>query len=437
VSRRKSQDNPGGSRESGGERGVRAAGNPPRATKRTRRKPGTDAADAGGEGGSNGGSIVTARLPEAGVSMVSRRPSDPPRSGAREDAIDADLIEASSIPQPMPPDDEDLREILGEFPIDEDVLPVVDETEAEGTPREVLDAGPKKAAPGSRALTRIDPFTRYMAEIRRYPPLDREQEQELARAFRERGDREAASRLITANLALVVKIARLFRHAVSNALDLVQEGNVGLIMALDRFDPAVGVRFSTYAGWWIKAYILKYLLDNIRMVRVGTTNARRRLLYNLQREKRRLEEAGFTPGPKLLAERFGTTEKDVIEIEQSLSGGDLSLDAPVHEEADATRGEFLPSPGPSVEDEVAAREFKEILDGKLARFREGLPEREAILLDRRILAEQPATLQEIGDLYGITREAVRQAEKRLTERLKAYLSSELGAETVLQFRTHR
>jgi len=195
---------------------------------------------------------------------------------------------------------------------------------------------------------RVDPLARYLAEIRRYPALDRDEEVRLARAYRERGDREAAARMITSNLILVVHIARTFRRAVSNTLDLIQEGNVGLIQALERFDPDVGVRFSTYAGWWIKAYILKYLLDNARMVRVGTTNARRRLLYNLRRERRRLEAVGIAPGPKLLAERFGVSEKDVVDVERSLSGADLSLDARTGDESGATRGEFVAWPGPCV-----------------------------------------------------------------------------------------
>jgi len=165
--------------------------------------------------------------------------------------------------------------------------------------------------PGGGALVRLDPLGRYLHEVRRYPPLDRDEEVRLARRFRETGDPEIAQRLVTSNLILVVKIARLFRRAVVNVLDLIQEGNVGLLHALDRFDPEVGVKFSTYASWWIRAYILKYLLDNTRLVRVGTTNARRKLLYNLNREKRRLEEAGFSAGPKLLAEKFGVSERDI------------------------------------------------------------------------------------------------------------------------------
>jgi RNA polymerase sigma-32 factor len=294
-------------------------------------------------------------------------------------------------------------------------------------------AGPTHL-PGGGTLIRLDPLGRYLAEVNRYAPLDREEELRLARLFRKTGDPEAAARLVTANLILVVKIARMFRRAVVNVLDLIQEGNVGLLHSLDRYDPELGVKFSTYASWWIKAYILKYLLDNTRLVRVGTTNARRKLLYNLNREKRRLEAAGFTAGPRLLAERFGVSERDVVDVEQALRGGDVPLDAPVGGDGATTRGDLLAAEAPSVEDEVARRELKALLDEKLAVFRAGLSEKEAAILDARLLADTPATLQEIGDRYGITREAVRQSEKRLTDRLREYLTEELGEEAVLQFR---
>jgi len=142
-------------------------------------------------------------------------------------------------------------------------------------------------------LVPADPFRRYMAELRRYPRLTRETEQELARRYRETGDRDALFRLITSNLMLVVHVALSFRRAARNLLDLIQEGNVGLLRANERFDPDVGVRLPTYAAWWVRAYMVKFLLDNVRLVRVGTTNARRKLLRNLRREKRRLEERGF------------------------------------------------------------------------------------------------------------------------------------------------
>ncbi len=279
---------------------------------------------------------------------------------------------------------------------------------------------------GERALAVTDPLRRYIAEIRRYAPLSREDEQRFARLYRETGDRDALFRLVTSNLMLVVRMALSFRRAVRNVLDLVQEGNVGLMQAIERFDPELGIRLPTYAAWWIRAYIVKYLLDNVRQVRVGTTNARRKLLHNLAQEKRRLEDEGFEVGPKLLAERFGVSEEDVRDVEQALSSRDVRLDAPIGAEGDQTHGDVMASEGPSVEEEVARRELHEKVRAAIDRFRENLSERDRVILDQRILSDDPLTLQALGDRFGTTREAVRQAEAKLMSRLKERLKAELG-----------
>ena len=297
----------------------------------------------------------------------------------------------------------------------------VDEPEPEDDPRRDLPV-----PTGERALVPSDPFRRYLAEIRRYPPLTREEEQALARRYRETGDREALLRLVTANLMLVVRVALSFRRAARNLHDLVQEGNVGLLQAIERFDPDVGVRLPTYAAWWVRAYIIKFLLDNVRLVRVGTTNARRKLLYNLRRERARLEAEGFEVGPKMLAEHFGVSEDDVQDVQRALAGGDVSLDAPLGDDEDRTRGDLLASAAPSAEEEVARRDLQERVQASIARFREGLGDRDRALLDERLLAEEPVTLQEIGDRFGTTREAVRQAETRLMARLRTHLTGEIG-----------
>jgi RNA polymerase sigma-32 factor len=277
-----------------------------------------------------------------------------------------------------------------------------------------------------RALAPADPFRRYLAEVRKYPPLSREEERDLARQYRETGDRQALFRLVTANLMLVVRVALSFRRAARNLLDLIQEGNIGLLQAIERFDPELGVRLPTYAAWWIRAYMVKFLLDNVRLVRVGTTNVRRRLLHNLAKEKKRLEERGFEVGPKLLAERFGATEEDVRDVQQALGSRDVSLDAPLGEDEEATHGDVFPSSGESVEEEVARREMQRRAEAAISRFREGLDERDKVILSERILSEDPKTLQALGDRFGITREAVRQAEAKLMKKLTAYLKEELG-----------
>lgn len=291
------------------------------------------------------------------------------------------------------------------------------EVEAEVIP---LDTG--------QSLAKVDPFRRYLADIRRYPLLTREEEQELARRYRDTGDREALFRLVTANLMMVVHVARSFRRAARNLLDLVQEGNIGLLQAIEKFDPDVGVRLPTYAGWWVRAYMVKFLLDNVRLVRVGTTNARRKLLRNLNKEKARLEAQGFDVGPKLLAEHFGVSETDVQDVQQALSGRDVSLDAPIGDDETRSREEVFEKPGEElrIDDEVARKELQERAQEAIGRFRRDLSDRERAILDERVLGEEPLTLQALGDRFGTSREAVRQVEARLVKRLKEFLLDELG-----------
>ena len=186
------------------------------------------------------------------------------------------------------------------------------------------------------SVARIDPLTAYLNEIRRYEYLTEKEEQEFAVQLRETNDSNAAYRLTTSHLMLVVRVAMTFRRQWENMMDLIQEGNVGLLKAVKNFDPFRGVRLSSYATWWIRSYMLKYMLDNWRMVRVGTTNARRKLLYNLRKEKEKLENQGFEPTTKLLAEHFGVEEADVIDVQTSLGAGDISVDTPLSESEDST-----------------------------------------------------------------------------------------------------
>ena len=312
-------------------------------------------------------------------------------------------------------------EVLAD-PLEDDTTPDVIDVGADAEP-------PSKAtaAAGSRAIGAYDPFRAYMAEIRKYPLLSREEEQRLARQYRETGDRDALFRLVTANLMLVVRIAFSFRRAAKNLLDLVQEGNVGLLAAIERFKPDFGARLPTYAAWWIRAYMVKFLLDNVRLVRVGTTNARRKLLRNLHKEKQKLESRGFDVGPKLLAEHFGVSERDVIDVQAALDSRDVSLDAPIGGDEQRRHGDSLPDPRQTtVEDDVARRELQRRMEGLMERFREGLNERETLILDRRILNDSPQSLQSLGDRFGTSREAVRQAEARLLKKLKGFLKEELG-----------
>jgi RNA polymerase sigma-32 factor len=288
-------------------------------------------------------------------------------------------------------------------------------------------ASPRVPAPVvERVPERVDALTRYMAELRRHPPISREEEQALAVRWVEEGDREAARRLVLANLRLVVKIALEYRRAWTNALDLIQEGNVGLLEAVKRFDPYQGVKLSSYAAYWIRAYVLKYILDNFRVVRLGTTRAQRKLFFRLSKERRELERQGFEVGPKLLAERLEVSEADVEDMQQRLSEGDLSLDAPVGDGGGAASfGDFLAGGAQNAEQRVADDELRRVFLDKVKEFAAGLGARDRQIVEQRILAEEPRTLQELGDELGVTRERVRQLEARVVQQLREFLKQNL------------
>ena len=269
-----------------------------------------------------------------------------------------------------------------------------------------------------------DPFNAYLHEAKNYPILTEEEEKELAIRLQETGDVDAAYKLTTANLMLVVKIAMTFKREWQNVMDLVQEGNVGLMKAVKNFDPFRGVRLSAYATWWIKSYILKYILDNWRLVRVGTTNARRKLLFNLKKEKERLERQGFDPSTKLLAEHFGVDEGEIIDVEASIGAIDVSMDTPTRADSTMTPAQSL-SDGKSLEKGAEIDQFRKILSKKIEGFKSELNSGEIEILEKRILSESPQSLQEIGDQRGVTREAVRQAEQRLLKKFKIYIEEEM------------
>ena len=277
------------------------------------------------------------------------------------------------------------------------------------------------------ALVPYDPLQRYLAEIRRYPLLTPEEEHDLAVRYKEHGDIEAAYRLVTANLRLVVMFARRYERAVHNLLDLIQEGSIGLMEAVRNFDPYRGVRFPSYAVWWVRAYIIRYLMNNWRMVKLGTTQAQRKLFFNLQREKERLEAEGFFPAPKLIAQQLGVKEEEVVEMEQRMSARDLSLDTPIdsEEEDGASLIDFIADKHTNAEETVAVAEYRALMREKMAAFARTLKGKEEVIFRTRLLAEEPVTLQEIGDQYGISRERIRQLESRLKKKLKDFLLREI------------
>jgi len=267
---------------------------------------------------------------------------------------------------------------------------------------------------------------RYLHEISQYELLSREETEELAIRYHEHGDQDAAYRLVTANLRLVVKVAMDFqKYWMSNFLDLIQEGNVGLVQAVKKFDPYRGVKFSYYAAYWIRAYILKFIMDNWRLVKIGTTQAQRKLFFSLNKEKKLLESQGFKPEPKLLAQRLNVKESEVIEMSQRMGGSDLSLEAPLREDSDDEQKSFLQAGGPTVEDHVAIAEIKARLATVLAKIRERLNEKEQVILQERLLSDEPLTLQVIADRFGISRERVRQIEANLLKKMRKFFEEEM------------
>ena len=276
------------------------------------------------------------------------------------------------------------------------------------------------------SLVPLDPLQRYLAEIRRYSLLTREEERSLAIQYREKDDIEAAYRLITANLRLVVKIALEFqRYWMTNLLDIIQEGNIGLMHAVKKFDPYRGVKLSYYASFWIKAYILKFIMDNWRLVKIGTTQAQRRLFFNLNKERERLESLGYDAGPKLLAEKLDTKEEEIIEMDQRMGSWDVSLESPVRDDSDSTHRDLLLSKDISHEEVLAESQTRDMFLEKLEEFRETLRGKELYIFEKRLLSDSPLTLQQIGDEYGLSKERVRQIQKKLIEKIKDFLKEEI------------
>ncbi len=277
-----------------------------------------------------------------------------------------------------------------------------------------------------KSLVKYDPFQRYLMEISKHKLLSRDREYELAVKIFEQDDRDAAYEMVTSNLRLVVKIALEFQRMwMQNLLDLIQEGNIGLMQAVRKFDPYKNVKFSYYASFWIKAYILKFIMDNWRLVKIGTTQGQRKLFFKLKKEKQNLIDQGFDPKPKLLSERLGVTEKEVVDMDQRLDGWDVSLDAPLTDDSDSEKIEFISYDSESAEEKMAKKEMDNLIHSKIEVFRKRMSKRENEIFDLRIFSDDPATLQEIGDRYGISRERVRQVEKNIITKMREFVKEEM------------
>ena len=304
---------------------------------------------------------------------------------------------------------------------------------APGGPLALPRPGARAAGAGEGGLVRYDPLRAYMAEVARHPLLSREEEHDLAVRYRETGDVDAAYRLVASNLRLVVKIAHEYRRTAFQLLDLVQEGNMGLMQAVKKYDPWKGVKLSSYAAWWIRAYIIRFVMENWRLVKLGTTQAQRKLFFNLGKEREKLLARGIDPTPRLLAHNLQVDEHEVEEMSARMGAEDLSLDAPAGSADDEARHSRLDRLADHAEaaaddrigDEQLRRLFREKLDAFAVTITD---ERERYIFEHRLLPQEgatPLTLQEIGERFRLTRERARQIEAKLTGRLREYLRAEI------------
>jgi RNA polymerase sigma-32 factor len=324
----------------------------------------------------------------------------------------------------MSPRDKD----LDEEPLEPEVLEPSEEEIAEICPPPEASHGVTPDGAQAADITAVAPVTalqQYLAEVRRYPYLTKEEELRLFHEYRINGDREAAVKLIMANLRVSLSIAAEYLHTGADHMDLIQEGNVGLMHAIKKFDPSKNVRFYAYAAWWSRAYILRYLLNTYRLVKIGTTQDQRKLFYNLKKEKAKLEREGFAPDTKLLADRLNVRERDVIEMGQRLGNWELSLDQPLGEDQEGSLLDVLPSQQVPADEQLAQTQLQTLFRTKLAEFIKTLEERDEDILRNRILSETPLTLEDLGAKYSITKERTRQLEARIIKRLRDYIKKDI------------
>ncbi len=302
--------------------------------------------------------------------------------------------------------------------------PLPAETKPSARAKMVTKGAPRPPKAASGALTQTDPLLQaYLKEVQKYPLLTREEEHELAIQFHQTQDREALHRLVTSNLRFVVKIAFEYVHYRIKLLDLIQEGNMGLVKAVQEFNPYKDVRLTTYAVWWIRSYIQDSILKNFSLVKLGTTQAQKRLFYRLRAEQKKLEQVGLVPqqSVKLLASRLDVREKDINEMDQRLSQSDLSLNAPMSADDKKEHLQNLADPAEPADQTLGDAEQRELFRKILGQFAETLEGREKVVFGDRLISETPLTLQEIGDKYGITKERARQIEEQIKKKLRDYM----------------
>jgi RNA polymerase sigma-32 factor len=362
----------------------------------------------------------TSSKPRPQKAQVEARPAEADGE-EREERRDDEDDDATEVVAEVVPDLVDDTEEAETAEVDED---------EEERPRRKSSVVPYAEDEASKdaALSRYDPMQAYLREVQRHPLLTPDQEHDLATKWASGGDVAAAHKLVTSNLRLVVKIAYEYRRAYKNIMDLVQEGNVGLMQAVKKYDPTRGVKLSSYAAWWIRAYILRYILNNWRMVKLGTTQAQRKLFFNLNKEKQKLLAMGIDPTAKVIAERLHVDEKEVSDMDVRLGSSEASLDAPVGDTDGklTPRVDLMAGSGEAADVMLAEAELTSKLKDKLASFRTTLKGKDLEIFDMRLAAQdEPLTLQELGDRFGVSRERVRQLEARLVGKLRVHLRDEL------------
>jgi RNA polymerase sigma-32 factor len=365
-----------------------------------------------------------------------RPPPSPKASAAGETDLegDADLggdagPEGGAEPEDEPLDDKE--------PFDDKEPPLEAET-ADRPPRPAARAS--AAARGDRALAPLppgvdlvpsqvrDPVARFLAEIRRYPRLSEEDERRLGRAVREGGDMDAARRLVVHNLRLVVAIAHQYRRAWTNILDLFQEGSVGLMEAVKRWEPMLGPRFGSYAAYWIRAYVLKFLMTNSRLIHVGNTRAGRKLFYRLERERQKLMATGFDPTPKLLAANLDVDERELIEVSRHLDSREVSFEPRTGDSDEGyALSERIPTEQDSPEERAATSEMSGTLHEVMADFLGSLREdRERAVWQEHLAAEEPVSLGEIGARFGVSKQRMGQIADKLKKQFRERIVARMG-----------
>jgi RNA polymerase sigma-32 factor len=302
----------------------------------------------------------------------------------------------------------------------------------EPVPEADVPAVVQRPAPARGVLSTLrDPVERFLAEARRYPRLSEEEERALGVAVRSRGDMEAARKLVVHNLRLVVAIAYQYRRAWTSILDLFQEGSVGLMEAVKRWEPTLGPRFGTYAAYWIRAFVLRFLLTNSRLIHVGNTRAGRKLFFRLEKERQKLLAAGFEPSPKLLAAKLDVDERELDEVRQHLESREVPLEPRAGDTSEEryALSEKLAGGGASPEAEAAQAEMSDALHRFMTTFAGSLTdEREAAVWREHLAADEPVPLGVLGERFGVTKQRMGQIADRLKKRFRQEIETELGPE---------